>query len=133
MSFSCDHCARQKKFCVVSNKFNKYSEYVYLKKLCLLFSDSLIMNVTWLLKACKKIEEEQAWFFWINTLTVFIKLIRNDTELFLSSTMITRRQHLNIFCKNELSQRKMIKMMFEHDEKNFLRQENLRKRWMLWD
>ena len=65
----------------------------------------------------------------MNTLTALIELIRNDTELFLSSTMITERQHLNIFHKNELSQRKMIKMMFRHDE--ILETRNLREKQML--
>ena len=59
----------------------------------------------------------------MNTLTALIELIENNTELLLPSTMITKRQHLNIFHKNELSQRKMIKTTFEHDEKYFLKQE----------
>ena len=45
MSFSCNHCIRQRKFYVIFNKFNKCSECVCLKKSCLLFSDFLIMNV----------------------------------------------------------------------------------------
>src|SRR5205809_2580116 len=59
MSSLCDYCARQKKFCIISDKSDKYSECVYLKKQCSLFSDSLIVNVAWLLKACEKIEKEQ--------------------------------------------------------------------------
>src|SRR5881394_2688178 len=59
MSSSCDCCARQKKFCVISDKFNKCSKYVHSKKSCLLFSDFLIMNVTQLLKTCEKIEKQQ--------------------------------------------------------------------------
>src|SRR6266480_4337747 len=61
--FLCDCCARQKKFCVISDKFNKCSEYVHLKKLCLLFSDSLIMNVAKLLKTHEKIEKKQTALF----------------------------------------------------------------------
>ena len=59
MSSSCDYCAKQKKFYVILNKFNKYSEYVHLKKSCLLFFDFLIMNVTQLLKTYEKIEKKQ--------------------------------------------------------------------------
>src|SRR5438046_1845354 len=59
MSFSCDCCARQRKSCVISDKLNKYSECIHSKKLCLLFSDSLTVNVTQLLKTCEKIEKEQ--------------------------------------------------------------------------
>src|SRR5204863_1423413 len=55
----CDCCARQKKFCVIFNKFNKCSECICLKKLCSLFSDSLVVNVAQLLKTCEKIEKEQ--------------------------------------------------------------------------
>ena len=62
MSFSCDHYARQKKFCIIFNKFNKYSEYVCLKKSCLLFFSFLIMNIMQLLKTCEKIEKEQITF-----------------------------------------------------------------------
>ena len=62
----------------------------------------------------------------MNTLTAFIEFIENDTELLLFSAMITRRQHLNIFYKNELSQKEMIKMMFRHDE--ILETRNLRER-----
>ena len=58
----CDHCTRQKKFCVISDKFNKCSECVCLKKLCLLFSDFLTVNIVWLLKTCEKIEKEQITF-----------------------------------------------------------------------
>src|SRR5436190_773585 len=60
MLSSCDHCARQKKFCVISDKFNKYSECVYSKKSCLLFFNFLIINVMQLLKTCEKIEKKQA-------------------------------------------------------------------------
>ena len=63
MSSSCNCCARQKKFCVISDKFNKCSECVCLKKSCLLFSDFLTVNVMWLLKTCEKIEKEQITFF----------------------------------------------------------------------
>src|SRR5204863_5888942 len=59
MSSSCDHCIRQKKFCVISDKFNKYSECVHLKKSCLLFFNSLTVNITQLLKTHEKIEKEQ--------------------------------------------------------------------------
>src|SRR5436190_14750568 len=59
MLSSCDHCVRQKKFCVISDKFNKYSEYVCSKKLCSLFCDFLIMNVVQLLKTHEKIEKKQ--------------------------------------------------------------------------
>ena len=62
MSFSCDHCAEQKKSYVILNKFNKCSECVCSKKLCLLFSDSLTVNIVWLLKTCEKIEKEQVTF-----------------------------------------------------------------------
>src|SRR5205085_12476527 len=55
-----DCCTRQKKFCVISDKFNKCSECVHSKKLCLLFSDFLIMNITQLLKIHEKIEKKQA-------------------------------------------------------------------------
>src|SRR5436190_5906491 len=63
MLFSCDCCTRQKKFCVISDKFNKYSECVYLKKSCSLFSDFLIINVVQLLKIHEKIKKEQTAFF----------------------------------------------------------------------
>ena len=63
MLFSCNHCTQQKKFYIISDKFNKYSEYVHLKKSCSLFSDFLIMNVTQLFKTCEKIEKEQIAFF----------------------------------------------------------------------
>ena len=59
MLSSCNCCAKQKKFCIISDKFNKCSECVHLKKLCLLFSDFLIVNVAWLLKTCEKIEKKQ--------------------------------------------------------------------------
>src|SRR5436189_5906043 len=59
MSSFCNHCARQKKFCVIFNKFNKCSECVHSKKLCLLFFSFLIMNVTQLFKIHEKIEKEQ--------------------------------------------------------------------------
>src|SRR5438034_1204226 len=36
MLFSCNCCTRQEKLCVISDKFNKYSEYVYLKKIVLI-------------------------------------------------------------------------------------------------
>jgi len=62
MLSSCDHYARQKKFCVISDKFNKYSECIHSKKMCLLFSDSLTVNVVWLFKTCEKIEKEQITF-----------------------------------------------------------------------
>src|SRR5205085_7716617 len=58
----CDCCARQKKFCVIFDKFNKCSECVCLKKSCSLSSDSLIMNVVQLLKTHEKIEKEQTAF-----------------------------------------------------------------------
>ena len=58
MSSSCDYCAEQKKFCVISDKFNKYNEYICLKKSCSLFSDFLIVNVAQLLKTCEKIEKK---------------------------------------------------------------------------
>src|SRR5436190_9542873 len=45
MLSSCDHCARQRKSCVVSDKSDKCSECVHSKKTCLLFSDFLIMNI----------------------------------------------------------------------------------------
>ena len=60
MSSSCDHCTRQKKFCVIFNKFNKCSECVHSKKLCLLFSSFLTVNVAQLLKTHEKIEKKQA-------------------------------------------------------------------------
>src|SRR5437773_4028250 len=63
MPFSCDHCTRQTKFCVIFNKFNKCSECVYLKKLCLLFFSSLVMNIIQLLKTHEKIEKEQITLF----------------------------------------------------------------------
>ena len=63
MSSFCDHCTRQKKFCVIFNKFNKYSEYVHSKKSCLLFFNFLIVNVVQLLKIHEKIEKEQTAFF----------------------------------------------------------------------
>src|SRR5204863_517525 len=59
----CDHCTRQKKFCIIFNKFNKCSECVHSKKLCSLFFNFLIMNVVQLLKAHEKIEKEQIAFF----------------------------------------------------------------------
>ena len=62
MLSSCDCCTKQKKFCVVSDKFNKYSECVCLKKSCLLFSDFLTVNVVQLLKTCEKIEKKQTVF-----------------------------------------------------------------------
>src|SRR5436190_18728920 len=62
MSFSCNHCARQKKFCVISDKFNKYNECVHSKKSCLLFSYFLIMNIAQLLKIHEKIKKEQTVF-----------------------------------------------------------------------
>ena|SRR5436190_848462 len=55
----CNCCARQKKFCIISDKFNKYSKCVYLKKSCSLFSDFLTVNVAQLLKTCEKIEKKQ--------------------------------------------------------------------------
>ena len=55
----CDCCTRQKKFCVISDKFNKCSECVCLKKSCSLFSDFLTVNIVWLLKTHKKIEKKQ--------------------------------------------------------------------------
>ena len=58
----CDHCARQKKFCVIFNKFNKCSEYVHSKKSCLLFFSSLTVNIVQLLKTYEKIEKEQITF-----------------------------------------------------------------------
>src|SRR5205809_6211194 len=58
----CDCCARQKKFCVIFDKFNKYSKCICSKKSCLLFSDSLAVNVAQLLKTCEKIEKEQTAF-----------------------------------------------------------------------
>src|SRR5436190_12273294 len=59
MLFLCNCCIRQKKFCVIFNKFNKCSECVYSKKSCLLFSDSLTVNIVQLLKTHEKIEKEQ--------------------------------------------------------------------------
>ena len=59
MSFSYDCCARQKKFCVIFNKFNKCSKCVCLKKSCSLFFSFLIMNSTQLLKTYEKIENER--------------------------------------------------------------------------
>src|SRR6266496_4048020 len=59
MSFSCDHCTRQRKSCVLSNKSDKCNECVHSKKSCLLFSDFLIMNVMQLFKTHEKIEKEQ--------------------------------------------------------------------------
>ena len=59
----CDHCNRQKKFCVIFNKFNKYSECICSKKLCSLFFSSLTVNVMWLFKIHEKIEKEQTVFF----------------------------------------------------------------------
>src|SRR5438034_9618911 len=55
----CDHCTRQKKFCVIFNKFNKCSECIHSKKPCSLFFSSLVMNITQLLKIHEKIEKEQ--------------------------------------------------------------------------
>src|SRR5437868_1706724 len=63
MSFSCDCCAKQRKFCVISDKLNKCSEYVHSKKLYLLFSDFLTVNVAQLLKTHEKIEKKQIIFF----------------------------------------------------------------------
>src|SRR5438034_11292397 len=63
ISFFCDHCAQQKKFCVISDKFNKCSECVHSKKLCLLFFNFLTVNVAQLLKIHEKIEKEQTAFF----------------------------------------------------------------------
>src|SRR5436190_8987712 len=62
MSSLCDHCAEQKKFCVISNKSNKCSEYVCSKKSCLLFSDFLTVNIVQLLKTHKRIEKKQTAF-----------------------------------------------------------------------
>ena len=62
MSSSCDHCARQKKSCVISDKFNKCSECVHSKKSCSLFSDSLAVNMIQLLKIHEKIKKEQIIF-----------------------------------------------------------------------
>src|SRR5436190_16716495 len=45
MSSSCDHCIRQKKFCVILNKSNKCSECVHSKKSCSLFSSFLTVNI----------------------------------------------------------------------------------------
>ena len=59
MSSFCDCCAKQKKFCVISDKFNKCSECVHSKKSCSLFFNFLIMNITQLLKIHEKIEKEQ--------------------------------------------------------------------------
>ena len=50
------------KFCVISDKSNKCSECVCLKKSCLLFFSFLIVNIVQLLKACEKIEKKQAAF-----------------------------------------------------------------------
>ena len=65
----------------------------------------------------------------MNTLTILVELVWNNTRFLLFNTMITKRQHLNIFCKNELSQRKMIKTTFKHDEnswdKKFKREMNV--------
>src|SRR5204863_3158806 len=55
----CNHCARQKKSCFLSDKFNKCSECVCSKKSCLLFFDFLIMNIAQLLKIHEKIEKKQ--------------------------------------------------------------------------
>src|SRR5207248_298572 len=44
-------------------KFNKCSECVHLKKLCLLFFSFLVMNIAQLLKIHEKIEKEQITFF----------------------------------------------------------------------
>ena len=62
MLFSYDCCAEQKKSCVVSDKFNKCSECVCLKKLCLLFFNFLTVNVVQLLKIHERIEKKQAAF-----------------------------------------------------------------------
>src|SRR5947207_14437628 len=62
MSSFCDHCTRQKKFCIIFNKFNKYSKCVHSKKSCSLFFSSLIMNVVQLLKTHEKIEKKQITF-----------------------------------------------------------------------
>ena len=59
MLSSCDHCARQQKFCVIFNKSNKYSKYVCSKKSCSLFCNFLTVNVVQLLKTCEKIEKKQ--------------------------------------------------------------------------
>src|SRR5438034_9674060 len=63
MSFLCDHCARQKKFCIIFNKFNKCSECVHSKKSCSLFFNFLTVNITQLLKTHEKIEKKQITFF----------------------------------------------------------------------
>src|SRR5438876_96234 len=62
MLSSCDHCARQKKLCVVSDKFNKCSECVCFKKSCSFSFSSLAVNVMQLLKIHEKIEREQIMF-----------------------------------------------------------------------
>ena len=63
MSSLYDCCARQKKFCIIFNKFNKCSKYVHSKKSCLLFSSFLTVNIIWLLKIHEKIEKKQITFF----------------------------------------------------------------------
>ena len=65
----------------------------------------------------------------MNILTTFIEFIRNDTELLLSNITITKKQHLNIFHKNELSQKEMIKTTFKHDK--ILETRNLKKKQIL--
>ena len=55
----CECCVKQKKFCVVSDKSDKCSKCVHLKKSCSLFFSFLIVNVAQLLKACEKIEKKQ--------------------------------------------------------------------------
>ena len=62
ISSFCDHCTKQNKLCVISDKFNKCSECIHLKKSCLLFFSFLIMNVAQLLKTHEKIEKKQTAF-----------------------------------------------------------------------
>ena len=45
ISFLCNCCAKQKKSCIVSDKLNKYSEYVCLKKSCLFSFNLFVINV----------------------------------------------------------------------------------------
>src|SRR5438034_542877 len=62
MSFSCKHCVKQKKSCVVSDKSDKYSECVHSKKSCSFSFNSLAVNVVQLLKIHEKIEKKQTVF-----------------------------------------------------------------------
>ena len=58
MSSLCDYYIKQKKLCVISDKSDKYSEYVYSKKSCSFSFNLLAVNVVQFLKIHEKIEKK---------------------------------------------------------------------------